>query len=79
MSPTKPRLGALATALGTALETAREASGKSRRALAEEAGLSHVTLRELEEGLANPTLKRVEETAALYGLEVVLTVRKARK
>ena len=79
MTPDAPARGYLAEQLGAALVAARESSGLSRRQLAEQVGVTHITLRELEEGLANPTLKRIEETAALYGLEVTIRTRKARR
>lgn len=72
-------LGYLADQLAKGLLESREATGVSRRAFAETAGVSHMTLRELEVGLANPTLKRVEEVAALYGVEVELRIRKPRR
>jgi DNA-binding XRE family transcriptional regulator len=71
-------LGYLADQLAKGLVASRERAGKSRRAFADEHGVSHMTLRELEVGLANPTLKRVEEVAAMYGAEVELRIRLPR-
>lgn len=65
--------GYLAVQLGEALSAAR--GDASRRATAQRLDLAGNTLRELELGLANPTLRRVEEVAALYGLEIAFTVR----
>lgn len=67
-------LGYLADQLAKGLVSARERAGLSRRAFAEAHHVSHMTLRELEVGLANPTLKRVEEVAAMYGAKVELRI-----
>lgn len=71
----------LADQLATGLTSARRKSRRSRRAVAQELGVAPNTLRELELGLANPTLRRVEDVADALGLELELRVtpRKARR
>lgn len=71
----------IADQLGNALVGARERAGKSRRQVAAELSVAPNTLRELELGLANPTLRRVEDVAAALGLELELRAspRKARR
>jgi transcriptional regulator with XRE-family HTH domain len=69
----------LADQLGTALTAHRLAAGKSRRAVAADLGLAGNTLRELELGLANPTLARVETLADSLGLDVELRVKARRR
>lgn len=75
--------GYLAGALGAALRQAREAKGIPRRVMARRipshhhlaapgATIAPNTLRELEMGESNPTLAKVEELAALYGLRITL-------
>lgn len=59
----------LARRIGDALTARRETLGLSRRALAEQAGVSNVSLLELEHGLANPTLARLEKVAGAYGID----------
>lgn len=63
----------LAADIGAQLAAARTASGRSRRALAAELGLADTTLLEVERGDANPTLRRLEELAAGYGLTITIT------
>lgn len=58
--------------LGRILTTARETSGKSRRALAAEHDLADTSLLAVEHGNANPTLRRIEELAAMYGVELAI-------
>lgn len=74
-----PQRGYLATQLGAGLVKARGAL--SQRAQAKALGIAGNTLRELELGLANPTLARIEELADALGLKVELRVtrRKAPK
>lgn len=64
----------LAQDLGAALEQARKDGGRSRRALAAELGCADTTLLGIESGRDNPTLRRVEELAAGYGVTVTITV-----
>ena len=71
--------GYLAHQLGEGLTRAREAAGKSQRAQARELGIAGNTLRELELGLANPTLGRIEELADELGVNVKLTVTRRRR
>lgn len=68
--------GYLAAQLGEGLTRAR--GEKSQRAQARDLGIANNTLRELEKGLANPTLGRVEELADSLGLNVRLTVTRRR-
>ena len=66
--------GYLAQQLGTALAGARDRAGLSQRAQAKALGIAGNTLRELEQGLANPTLARIESIAAAMGLRIKLVV-----
>lgn len=70
--------GYLARDLGEALTKAREDAGESQRGAARKLGVAHNTLRELEQGLANPTLARIEDLAAKLGLRVRLTITRRR-
>lgn len=72
--PTAGVRGYLAAQLGEGLTKAREAAGKSQRAAARDLGIAGNTLRELELGLANPTLSRIEDLAADLGLKVELKI-----
>jgi transcriptional regulator with XRE-family HTH domain len=65
----------LSRQLGTALVTARGRRRLSRKRLAETVGLAPNTLGEVEHGTANPTLRRVEELADVYGVDVTITVK----
>jgi transcriptional regulator with XRE-family HTH domain len=67
----------LAEQLGTGLLSHRAGRHQSRRAVAAALGIAPNSLRELELGLANPTLRRVEELARKLNLRVTLTVRPA--
>lgn len=74
--------GYLAEQLGTGLVKARDAAGLSQRAQAKAIGIAGNTLRELELGIANPTLARIEELAESLDLTVELKVthrKRARK
>ena len=75
----QPERGYLAHQLGEGITKAREAAGKSQRAQARDLGIAGNTLRELELGLANPTLARVEDLAEDLNLTVKLTVARRRK
>jgi transcriptional regulator with XRE-family HTH domain len=75
--PTTPR-GYLAQQLGTGIVKARDAAGLSQRAQAKALGIAGNTLRELELGLANPTLARIEDLADELGLRVELKVTRPR-
>ncbi|MBC8737050.1 helix-turn-helix transcriptional regulator [Paraburkholderia sp. UCT31] len=61
--------------IGTAIRAAREQKHMSARELLERTGLSHVTLRELENGLGNSRLSTLLAVCDALGLEVVLTPR----
>lgn len=81
----------LAADLGELLRTAREAQGLSRRELARSipsghpfartqgASIADTSLWELESGRSNPTLRKVEEMAAAYGLDVEIAMRRRRR
>ena len=71
--------GYLARQLGAALTAAREKAGLSQRAQAKELGVAGNTLRELELGLANPTLGRIEDLADGLDLDVELKVKPRRR
>ena len=60
--------------LGAGLRRVREARGRSQRGQAADLGIAGNTLRELEEGTANPTLDRIERLADDLGVEVTITV-----
>lgn len=75
VTPAGPR-GVLAEQFGKSLATARESLGLSQRAAARELNIAGNTLRELELGIANPTLARVEDVAERLGLVVEITARK---
>lgn len=70
--------GYLAREFGDAITRAREADGESQRGQARRLGIAHNTLRELEQGLANPTLGRLESIATALGLRVRLTITRRR-
>ena len=63
----------LAADIGVQLAAARTTAGTSRRALAAELGVADTTLLEVERGDANPTLRRLEELAAGYGVTITIT------
>lgn len=65
----------LAESLGAQLQEAREARGISRRALADELGVSNVSLLHYEHGKANPTLSKAAEIAEQYGLDVEIVTK----
>lgn len=78
MSPTTPQpTSELAERIGQALTARRAELGLSRRALAERAGVSNVTLLNLEHGRANPTLARLERVADAYGIDALELLRTA--
>lgn len=61
----------LTASAGAILKQHREALGVSRKALAEQHHLAANTLREVELGLGNPTLDRLERLARdVYGVEL---------
>lgn len=78
--PTPPEdHGYLAREFGDAITRARETAGDSQRGAARKLGIAHNTLRELEQGLANPTLARIESIAAAMGLRIKLVVTRGRR
>jgi transcriptional regulator with XRE-family HTH domain len=72
MTTTPAPRGYLARQFGEALTAKREAAGLSQRAQAKALDLANNTYRELELGLANITLDRLERVAADMGLDVGL-------
>lgn len=68
----------LAQQFGAALAAERERQGLSLRELADQLGVANPTLHLYEHGKPNPTLAKVEELAAQYGLEVSFRVRRVR-
>lgn len=60
--------------LGRELLRHRKARGQSRRAQAAALGVNPNTLRELEYGLANPTLARIDDLAGKLGLTVTIAL-----
>jgi transcriptional regulator with XRE-family HTH domain len=73
MNTQAPR-GYLARQFGEALVAKREAAGLSQRAQAKALGIAGNTLRELELGLANPTVGRLEQIAAAMDIDLSLFV-----
>ncbi|MEG1971474.1 MAG: helix-turn-helix transcriptional regulator [Burkholderiaceae bacterium] len=71
--------GYLARQLGDGLTAIREAQGVGRDTVADGLGISKVTLRELEVGLANPTLARIERVADGLDVEVTITVKPRKR
>lgn len=67
--------GYLARELGEQLTAVREDRGLSQRAQARELDIAGTTLRELERGLANPTLARIEELAESLDVTVEIKVQ----
>ena len=70
--------GYLAEQLGNGLVKARDTAGLSQRAQAKAIGIAGNTLRELELGIANPTLGRIEELAEALDLRVELKVTRRK-
>jgi transcriptional regulator with XRE-family HTH domain len=66
----------LAKQLGDLLTKAR--GTRSRRGMAADLGLAPATLISLEAGTINPTLARVEQMAAAYGIELELKAKRIR-
>ncbi len=69
-----PKRGYLAQQLGDGMAKAREDAGTPQRKAARDANMAQATLREVELGLANPTLARIEKLADALGLDIELTV-----
>ena len=78
-APEPAERGYLAQQLGKGITAARERSGLSQRAQAKALGIAGTTLRELELGLANPTLGRIEDLADGLDLDVELKVKRGRR
>ena len=78
-APEPAERGYLAQQLGKGITAARERAGLSQRAQGKALGIAGNTLRELELGLANPTLSRIEDLAAGMGLTIELKVKRGRR
>lgn len=74
MNTPNPEHGYLARQLGDGLTAARVAAGRSQHATSTALGVANPTYRELEQGLANPTLARIESVASALGLTITITV-----
>jgi transcriptional regulator with XRE-family HTH domain len=61
----------LATTFGSNVRARRRAKGITLEAFADEVGLSYSYVGELERGRRNPTLKVVEQVAAVLNVEPV--------
>lgn len=65
-----PEPQSLAQQFGAILAKARSDSGRSLNAQARELGVAVPTLHTYEHGRANPTLDKVEDLAAQYGVQI---------
>lgn len=61
--------------IGTTIKERRQLLGLSQENLAELAGLSVRSLRDLERGVGNPSLSSLEQLADVLGLELRLTIK----
>ena len=59
--------------ISTILKERRAALNISQQDLSEMAGVSLATIKDLERGLGNPSLKTLERIATVLGLELTLT------
>lgn len=59
--------------VSTILKERRAALNISQQDLSEMSGVSLATIKDLERGLSNPSLKTLERIATVLGLEVSLT------
>ena len=59
--------------VSTILKERRAALNISQQDLSEMSGMSLATIKDLERGLGNPSLKTLERIATVLGLEVSLT------
>lgn len=69
--PTSAPSSELAAQVGAILATAR--GPRSLREFAKANGLAFSTIHELEQGLNNPTLTRLERVAGMYGVRLTIT------
>lgn len=60
--------------LASGLAKVREDRRLSMESLASSVGMHRNSLREVEEGYANPTLARIGRLADIYGVDITLTV-----
>ena len=61
--------------ISTILKGRRATLNISQQELSEMAGVSLATIKDLERGLGNPSLKTVERIAVVLGLEIQLTLK----
>jgi transcriptional regulator with XRE-family HTH domain len=61
--------------ISTILKERRATLNISQLELSEMAGVSLATIKDLERGLGNPSLKTVERIAVVLGLEIQLTLK----
>jgi transcriptional regulator with XRE-family HTH domain len=61
--------------ISTILKERRATLNISQQELSEMAGVSVATIKDLERGLGNPSLKTVERIAVVLGLEIQLTLK----
>lgn len=61
----------------TILKERRATLNVSQQALSEMAGVSLATIKDLERGVGNPSLKTLERIAVVLGLELTLTRKQA--
>jgi transcriptional regulator with XRE-family HTH domain len=61
--------------ISTILKERRATLNISQQELSEMAGVSLATIKDLERGLGNPSLKTVERIAVVLGLEIQLTLK----
>ena len=61
--------------VSTILKERRATLNISQLELSEMAGVSLATIKDLERGLGNPSLKTVERIAVVLGLEIQLTLK----
>jgi transcriptional regulator with XRE-family HTH domain len=64
--------------IGTTIKERRQLLGLSQENLAELAGVGIRTLRDLERGVGNPSLRNLEQLADVLGLELCLHIKKVR-
>ena len=63
--------------IATQLKRAREAAGRSQRAVAAMTGVQQGQLSKIENGAVDPRLSSVEQIARALGLELVLVPRRS--
>ena len=63
--------------VSTILKERRAALNISQQDLSEMSGVSLATIKDLERGLGNPSLKTLERIAVVLGLEISITRKRA--